>query len=1021
MFRSMCCAVGLGALCASTVLSLQPECVVEAPRDIPLVCEVDVLIVGGSSGAVAAACEAAAQGASVFLLAPRPYLGTDMCSTLRLWLEPGERPQSELAIACFGTGRVATPFSVKAAMDRALLQAGVHYLTGCYATDVLRDEDGHIAGVVMASRSGRLAVGAEVVIDATSRAAVARQAEADFRPFAPGPKTFTRVVCGGDARNGPDILSVQKKSFTYDSMGKRTPWQLPVYEYTLRIDMRDNRAESFFRVENRARDLTCQEGSEIASEVLSYTPEDTIIGQRRLHDWPGAAEVDLGPFQPRRIPYLYVLGAYADMDGRAAGQLMRPLALMEVGRRIGRAAAREAQARPTPQTASLPETTASVSVQAEVKEHLGGATMPKRAMVHSNSRALPVLGRYDVVVVGGGTSGAPAGIGAAKDGAKTLVIEYLHELGGVGTTGLIAKYWYGLRRGYTQYVDERVNRGKDSWNAAAKAEWLRRELLHNGADVWFGTLGCGAVVHEGGVCGVVVASPQGRGVVLATTVVDATGNSDVAAWAGAATRYGISELGSLNVQIAGFPHRPLGKSYVNTCYTMVDDTNVFDVWHLMAWKRTAATKTPYFDAGQLVDSRERRRIVGDYLLTVEDILSHRTFPDTISQHFSNFDAAAFPDSRLLLLSDAKGPRFHADLPYRCLLPKGLDGILVVGLGASVQRDAMTLTRMQADLQNQGYAVGMVAAAAARLGGQTRGVDLRALQKRLVAEGVLDARVCTDQDSHPLSAEDIQRAVEAFGKQDRDDALSSLAVILAHPRQATALLTTRYHQFPPGKEQLDCARVLGILGNSTGVAALVAAVDAHSCWDQGMALTSQRNTGNMFSDLDRLVIALGFSGAPKAREPLVRKLAQLRPDSALSHYKAVSLALRGHESPAAAVPLANLLDQLGFAGHTAVAPAPRTGDGPGKKFATLADRYLTSSGDEQANRGNLNRAFKELLVAAMLYRCGDRNHRAEEILGRYALDIHGHFARYARWTLDSGPSPGSAKREAGSAADPMAVD
>ena len=59
---------------------------------------------------------------------------------------------------------------------------------------------------------------------------------------------------------------------------------------------------------------------------------------------------------------------------------------------------------------------------------------------------LPVLGRWDVVVVGGGTSGAPAALGAARSGARTLVIEYLDELGGVGTAGMISTYWYGLRR-----------------------------------------------------------------------------------------------------------------------------------------------------------------------------------------------------------------------------------------------------------------------------------------------------------------------------------------------------------------------------------------------------------------------------------------------------------------------------------------------------------------------------------------------------------------------------------------------
>jgi flavin-dependent dehydrogenase len=91
----------LGAL----LPGLEP-CVRESPKEIPVSYDADVVIVGGSSGAVAAACEAARQGSRVFLLAPRPYLGTDVCSTLRLWLEEGERPQSKLAVACFGADRM---------------------------------------------------------------------------------------------------------------------------------------------------------------------------------------------------------------------------------------------------------------------------------------------------------------------------------------------------------------------------------------------------------------------------------------------------------------------------------------------------------------------------------------------------------------------------------------------------------------------------------------------------------------------------------------------------------------------------------------------------------------------------------------------------------------------------------------------------------------------------------------------------------------------------------------------------
>jgi len=240
------------------------EYVMEPPKDIPVAYDVDVVVAGGSSGAVAAACEAASQGATVFLAAPRPYLGTDLCATLRLWLDEDETPKSKLAVACFGNNRIATPWVVKAAMDRALIEAGASYLTGCYVTEVLRDKHGRIAGIVMANRSRRQAVRAKVVIDATRQAVVARQADVEFRPFKPGRQEFKRVVIGGEMQSG-EWLSAEKKKFTVDSIAKSTDRGLPVCEYTLQIDMQDGSVASYFRAENSARDMTNAAGAELAS------------------------------------------------------------------------------------------------------------------------------------------------------------------------------------------------------------------------------------------------------------------------------------------------------------------------------------------------------------------------------------------------------------------------------------------------------------------------------------------------------------------------------------------------------------------------------------------------------------------------------------------------------------------------------------------------------------------------------------------------------------------------------------
>ncbi len=155
-----------------------------------------------------------------------------------------------------------------------------------------------------------------------------------------------------------------------------------------------------------------------------------------------------------------------------------------------------------------------------------------------------MLGRYDVVVIGGGTGGAPAGIAAARQGAKTLVVEQLTGLGGVGTMGAISTYCSGNRVGFTA----RWPAG-NSWVIEQKMEWWRASSSRPAADIWFGAIGCGASSTRA-ASAAWWSSPRGRGVVLAKAVIDATGNADVAAAAGAAVHLHRRE----RVRHAG--HRP---------------------------------------------------------------------------------------------------------------------------------------------------------------------------------------------------------------------------------------------------------------------------------------------------------------------------------------------------------------------------------------------------------------------------------------------------------------------------------
>jgi len=1109
----------------------------ESARRLPVAYDVDVVVVGGSTGAVAAAVAAAEQGARVFLAAPRTYLGEDLCATLRLWLEPGETPADPLAKALFGpaasrraafdnvlpftceadkpasakhpdttppsrlsdgrwgnpqaesvqydgdvgltcdlakaqpidkahlmvfhrgdfqvrrvvvstsddkrqwtqvaaidnphreqqdkraaalplsaaVGRKAryvrlaveraegsarlllgeivltapqqeapaaearhslvTPFHVKRTLDQALLDAKVQFLFGCYATDVLRDAEGRPCGIAMANRAGRQAVVAKVVIDATDRAWVARMAGAKSRPFAAGAHTFRRVVIGGEVRTGKGVAG-RKTGLSFPGIAPRARRQpvvrraYEIIDYSLELPLRDGSFAALAEAEQRARDLTHGDGQARASETLFQVPPDPLVGAATATgDWQGIDKLPLDACRPAGVPRLFVLGGCADVPRDHAEKLLRPLALMALGRRIGVAAAEEAKAAPKPAEPGLRGADGQPAAAGDVREALGGVRpVQQLPTVPQQGRPLPVLDRYDVVVIGGGTSGAPAAIGAARRGARALVVEYQHGLGGVGTLGLIGRYHRGYRGGFTAEVDKATGAGKGGWNVVRKMEWWRRALREAGAEIWFGCLGCGAVVDGGKVVGAVVATPQGRGVVLAKAVIDATGNADVAAAAGAPCIY--TDGSTVAVQGTGLPVRQLGASYTNTDFTITDETDMVDVWQLFVYARQRYRGG--FDLGSLIDTRERRRIVGDVTVSPLDQINGRTHPDTVAHTTSNIDTHGYTIHPFLTLRHPS--RLECFVPYRALLPKGLDGLLVVGLGLSAHRDAVPIVRMQSDLQNLGYAAGCAAAMAANAGGRTRDIDLRKLQRHLVDIGNVPAAVLKHTDSYPLPPEVLSKAVHTL-----PDGYQGAAVLLSHREQALPLLRRAYARAADPDARLAYAHVLAVLGDATGIELLIEAVETAPDLGDGYVYrgAGHDHSRRRMSQIDSLIQALGRTRDRRATPVILRKLALLDRGKPFSHHYHIATALEMLADPAAAKPLAELLAKPGISGHAihTVNDAIRLESPPG---GSVTRRH----------------SFREIVLARALYRCGDHNGAARRILEAYIRDLRGHFARHA---------------------------
>ena len=402
------------------------------------------------------------------------------------------------------------------------------------------------------------------------------------------------------------------------------------------------------------------------------------------------------------------------------------------------------------------------------------------------AREIPVARDVDVLVVGGGPAGIAAAIAAARSGAKTTLVERFGYLGGTATASLMAcingfrnqvepdttqtvrgiaeeivielKKMDGLGKSPYPQKDYPTEPGQLEYSYAIDTEAFKyvtlRMCVDAGVDLLFHTWFCDAVVEGDVVRGAVVENKSGRQALQARIVVDASGDGDVAARAGApfwqvshdeaerlsdGLMYRI-EFGSSRPDdifgcdfgdnaviwgpavrsLNGIDADELSRGEVETRLRVYEDLADKQA------KGAVPADARIVETPPLLGIRQTRFIEGEYKLTADDAISGRRFEDVIA--ISSCPIISFYGYRRYLEHEGY------DIPYRCLVPKRIENLLIAGRCISSEQQPYESHRAMVPIMAIGQAAGVGAALSCQTGLSPRRLDVPRLQDALLAQG-----------------------------------------------------------------------------------------------------------------------------------------------------------------------------------------------------------------------------------------------------------------------------------------------
>lgn len=401
------------------------------------------------------------------------------------------------------------------------------------------------------------------------------------------------------------------------------------------------------------------------------------------------------------------------------------------------------------------------------------------------AREIDVFGEYDVIVVGGGTAGLSAAIASGRNNAKTLLIERFGYLGGTATASLMINIngfrnqvepdstqtvkgiaqeiilelhkLNGLGKSPYQQKEYDIESGELSYSYCVdpeKFKYVTLKLVYEAdVDILFHTYFSDVIMEEKKLKCVIVENKSGRGVLFAKTVVDASGDGDVAARAGVPFWQADSDDRALKdnimYKISGIDDAEFGGCRYGDSSVVWGPGGVWgqnDAWEIS--RAEVKTRLKVFEDFQktleknpqlkeegaylaetppMIGIRQTRFIEGEYKLTADDAITGRRFDDVVA--ISSCPIISYYGYRRYLEHEGY------DIPYRCLVPKVVDNLLIAGRCISSEQQPYESHRAMAPIMAIGQAAGCAASLSAKNNVKPRNLDLSVLQQTLIQQGV----------------------------------------------------------------------------------------------------------------------------------------------------------------------------------------------------------------------------------------------------------------------------------------------